>query len=119
MSASLPDSALGISDLAVQVPAHAAGKITLEDEVVGLFELFRDRLLRYLMALGLNAHDGEEVVQEVFLALFQHLLQGKSRQNLRGWIFRVAHNLGLKQRIRALQHTQRTTEIVRVPADPA
>lgn len=119
MSASLPDSALGISDLAVLVPAHAPGKITPEDEVVGLFELFRDRLLRYLMALGLNAHDGEEVVQEVFLALFRHLQQGKSRQNLRGWIFRVAHNLGLKQRIRMRQHSHEAVDIVHVQADAA
>jgi RNA polymerase sigma-70 factor (ECF subfamily) len=32
------------------------------------------------------------------LSLFQHLQRGKSRQNLRGWVFRVAHNLALKQR---------------------
>lgn len=77
-----------------------AGAHSLEDEVVGMFELFRNRLLRYLLGLGLDAHDGEEVVQEVFLALFQHLQRGKSRHNLRSWIFRVAHNLGLKQRAR-------------------
>jgi len=39
------------------------------------------------------------VIQEAFLALFQHLQRGRSRQNLRGWIFRVAHNLGLKRRV--------------------
>ena len=58
----------------------------------------RERLLRYLLALGLSAHDGEEIVQESFLLLFQHLRRGKSRQNLRGWVFRVARNLALKQR---------------------
>jgi RNA polymerase sigma-70 factor, ECF subfamily len=58
----------------------------------------RDRLLRYLLALGLPLHDGEEIVQESFLLLFQHLRQGKSRENLRGWIFRVGRNLALKQR---------------------
>src|SRR5581483_11636314 len=55
------------------------------------------------MALGLSAQDGEEVIQEVFLALFQHLRRSKPRHNLRGWIFRVAHNLGLKQRNRMRQ----------------
>ena len=58
----------------------------------------RDRLLRYLLALGLSAHDGEEIIQESFLLLFQHLQGGKPRQNLRGWVFRVARNLALKQR---------------------
>jgi RNA polymerase sigma-70 factor (ECF subfamily) len=110
-SASLRGSALAISDCTAQAPAQAARKARLEDEVVGLFDQFRDRLLRYLMALGLPAHDGEEVVQEVFLALFRHLQLSKSRENLKGWIFRVAHNLGLKQRIRTRRQCQRMTEI--------
>ena len=50
------------------------------------------------MTLRLPIDEGEEVVQEVFLSLFQHLRRGKSRKNLRGWIFRVAHNLALKRR---------------------
>jgi RNA polymerase sigma-70 factor, ECF subfamily len=70
-----------------------------EQEVIQLFDELRNRLLRYLLAFGLPAHEGEEVIQEVFLALFQHLRRGRSRQNLRGWVFRVAHNLGLKRRL--------------------
>lgn len=73
---------------------------SLEAEVIELFDQFRQRLLRYLLSLGLPAADGEEVVQEVFLALFRHLQHGKSRSNLRAWVFQVAHNLGLKQRTR-------------------
>lgn len=71
---------------------------TVEEEVTALFEHFRTRLLRYLFSLGLSLQDGEEVVQEVFLSLFRHLQSEKSRHNLRGWIFRVAHNQGLKRR---------------------
>lgn len=67
------------------------------EEVVGLFDELRDRLLRYLLSLGLSAHDGEDVIQESFLLLFQHLQRGKSRENLRGWIFRVSRNLALKR----------------------
>jgi RNA polymerase sigma-70 factor, ECF subfamily len=70
-----------------------------EQQVIQLFDELRNRLLRYLLALGLPVHEGEEVIQEAFLALFQHLQRGRSRQNLRGWIFRVAHNLGLKRRL--------------------
>jgi RNA polymerase sigma-70 factor (ECF subfamily) len=33
----------------------------------------------------------------VFLALFQHLRSAKPRDNLRGWLFRVAHNISLKR----------------------
>ena len=70
----------------------------LEEEVVNLFDQFRDRLLRYALSFGLSIQDGEEIVQEVFLSLFQHLQRGKPRQNLQGWLFRVTHNLALRQR---------------------
>lgn len=76
----------------------AGRRSRLEDEVVALFDRFREPLLRYLLTFGLTIPDGEEVVQEVFLALFQHLQRGKPRANLRGWLFRVAHNLALKRR---------------------
>lgn len=63
-----------------------------------LFEQFRDPLLRYVLSFGISVHDAEEVTQEVFLSLFRHLQLHRPRHNLRGWIFRVAHNLALKQR---------------------
>jgi RNA polymerase sigma-70 factor, ECF subfamily len=69
----------------------------IEREVIGFFEEFRDPLLRYALSFGISVHDAEEVVQEVFLSLFRHLQSRRSRKNLRGWIFRVAHNLALKQ----------------------
>ena len=70
----------------------------LVEEVVGLFDELRDRLLRYVVSLGLPVQDGEDIVQEVFLSLFRHLQQGRSRSNLRAWTFRVAHNQALKRR---------------------
>jgi RNA polymerase sigma-70 factor (ECF subfamily) len=70
----------------------------IEIEVIELFEQFRNPLLRYVLSFGLSVHDGEEIIQEVFLSLFRHLQLRKSKKNLRGWIFRVAHNLALKQR---------------------
>ena len=73
----------------------------IEAEVVALFDQYRDSLLRYVVSLGISVHDGEDVIQEVFLSLFRHLRLGRSRENLRGWVFRVAHNLALKHRHRA------------------
>jgi RNA polymerase sigma-70 factor (ECF subfamily) len=80
--------------------AAGDGRERLEEEVVALFDQYRDPLLRYLSSFGLAPADSEEVIQEVFLSLFQHLHRGKSRENLRGWLFRVAHNLALKSRYR-------------------
>jgi RNA polymerase sigma-70 factor (ECF subfamily) len=92
---------LGAIDAALPAPPRA-----IEDEVIELFDQLRDGLLRYVISLGLIAHDAEDVIQEVFLSLFRHLRLGRSRANLRGWVFRVAHNLALKQRQRV--HRQQT-----------
>jgi RNA polymerase sigma-70 factor (ECF subfamily) len=81
-----------------------------EVEVVKLFGELRGRLLRYLLALGLSAHDGEEIIQESFLLLFQHLQRGKPRHNLRGWIFRVTRNLALKRRTADQSRAKLTVE---------
>ena len=70
----------------------------LAEEVTTLFDELRNPLLRYVLSFGLFPQDGEEIIQEVFLSLFRHLRDGKPRSNLRGWTFRVAHNLGLKRR---------------------
>jgi RNA polymerase sigma-70 factor (ECF subfamily) len=93
----------------------------IECEVIALFEQFRDPLLRYALSFGISMHDSEEVVQEVFLSLFRHLQLGRSRANLRGWIFRVTHNLSLKQRIankRALDRTEFRETIAEQQPDP-
>lgn len=109
MVPSLPDAAQSQT-----LPVLPTGESTRsaegpQEEVVLLFEQHRSRLLAYIGAFGIPAQDGEEIIQEVFLALFRHLQMGRSRRNLRGWIFRVAHNLALKQRY-ANQRWQHASE---------
>lgn len=70
----------------------------LELEILTLFDSLRAPLLRYSISFGLSVSDGEDVIQETFLALFDHLRKHRSRANLRGWVFRVTHNLALKRR---------------------
>jgi RNA polymerase sigma-70 factor, ECF subfamily len=84
----------------------------VEAEVVSLFRRLRDRLLRYLISVGLPVQEGEEIVQDAFLALFRHLELNKPRTNLDAWLFRVAHNLGLKRRDQARKSLE-------VPSDTA
>ena len=78
--------------------ARSSEPSAIECEVIAFFDEFRSPLLRYVLSLGLSIHDAEEIIQEVFLALFRHMNLGRSRSNLRGWLFTVAHNLALKQR---------------------
>jgi len=72
----------------------------VEQEVVALFDELRNPVLRYLLSFRVPVADAEEIVQEAFLLLFRHLRAGKSRENLPGWIFGVAHHLGLKHHAR-------------------
>jgi RNA polymerase sigma-70 factor (ECF subfamily) len=83
---------------------QAGDAVTLQDQVAGLFEEARDDVYRYLLSLGLYPPQAQEGAQEVFLRLYATLKKGEEIQNPRAWIFRVAHNLGLK--IRARQNLQ-------------
>src|SRR3954466_13563951 len=72
----------------------------LQDRVSRLFEEARDDVYRYLLTLGLHPPRAQEAVQEVFLRLYATLKKGETIENPRGWVFRVAHNYGLKVRER-------------------
>jgi RNA polymerase sigma-70 factor, ECF subfamily len=57
-----------------------------------LYRELRKPLLRYLVCLGLSADEAQDVAQDAFLSLHRHLACGGHQQNIRGWLFRVAHN---------------------------
>jgi RNA polymerase sigma-70 factor (ECF subfamily) len=87
-----------VNELPFAATSYSAEPSDIEREVMRLFELFRNPLLRYVLSFGVPVQDAEEVSQEVFISLFRHLQLQRSRENLRGWIFRVGHNLALKRR---------------------
>lgn len=76
----------------------AEENLALQAEVLSLYDALHSRLLRYSVSFGISIPDGEDVLQEVFLALFRHLRAGRSRENLPGWAYRTTHNLSLKRR---------------------
>jgi RNA polymerase sigma-70 factor, ECF subfamily len=61
-------------------------------EATILFGELRKPLLRYLVCLGLSSDEAQDVIQDAFLSLHRHLSAGGSQENVRGWLFRVAHN---------------------------
>ena len=61
-------------------------------EATTLYRELRKPLLRYLVCLGLSADEAQDVVQDTFLNLHRHLAAGGSQENIRSWLFRVAHN---------------------------
>jgi len=101
---------------AVSIGGELVGAVSRESaaartrqEVARLFEEARDDVYRYLLRLGLYPPQAQEATQETFLRLYATLRKGEKIRNPRGWIFRVAHNLGLN--IRARQDSE-------LPFDP-
>jgi len=68
---------------------------TRESQVMDLYDGLRPSLFSYLAGLGLAANEAEDVIHDSFIKLFDHLAAKESDPNLRGWIFRVAHNLAM------------------------
>ena len=83
------------------VADRAAAPVAAEEVVLASFDEHGPGIRRYVASFNLGAPTTEDVVQEVFLALFRHLSLGRPATNLKGWLFQVAHNLALKQRHRA------------------
>lgn len=71
------------------LPLSAAAR---DSEATTLYGELRKPLLRYLVCLGLSADEAQDVVQDAFLSLHRHLSGGGRQDNIRSWIFRVAHN---------------------------
>lgn len=74
--------------LALPLLRFAAGS----SEVTALYRELRKPLLRYLVCLGVSSDEAQDVVQDAFVSLERHLATGGTQENIRGWLFRVAHN---------------------------
>jgi RNA polymerase sigma-70 factor (ECF subfamily) len=94
----------------LELSAHE-DTLSAEELVADLFLEMRTPVLRHLLWLHLSPDQAEDVVQETFLRLYQQMHRKEfSRHNLRGWVWRVAHNLGVNLR-QALNRKERGMEI--------
>ena len=69
-------------------------------DVEQIYQQTRAGICSYLVCLGIPEPQAQEVTQEVYLRLYQTMRKGDEILNPRAWLFRVAHNLGLKVRSR-------------------
>ena len=73
---------------------------SLHDEIERVYRETRTAVCSYLLCLGVPSAQAQEVTQEVYLRLYQTMRKGQEIENVRAWLFRVAHNQGIKVRTR-------------------
>lgn len=74
-----------------------SAKMTLEQRIEQLFEQFREPIFRYLVVTFGNKTEAEDITQEAFIKLYHNFKEGKQIDNLKSWLYRIAHNLAIDQ----------------------
>ncbi len=69
----------------------------LTREVELCFEQFRHAVYTYVISFCRTPEHAEELTQEAFLRLYAYRRAGHRVENVRGWVFRVAHNLAVNE----------------------
>ena len=69
-------------------------------EFENLFREHYPRLVKTLLRLVGNPGQAEELAADAFYRLHQHRRQNGSEENLAGWLYRTAMNLGLERCVR-------------------
>lgn len=73
------------------------GNPNVEDFVTDLYVKLRPPLLSYVYHLIGSTRDADDVVQVAFIQLFDQLNANTEITNVRGWLYRVVHNLAIDQ----------------------
>ncbi|HEV7511243.1 MAG TPA: RNA polymerase sigma factor [Candidatus Acidoferrum sp.] len=95
--------------------------LKIEERITQLYVDLHEPVYRYLLCLSVNPAEADEIVQETFLRLYRHVHGGGREDNLRGWVFRVAHNLSInefKSRKRFVSSTPEDLAELNAVADP-
>ena len=93
-----PESTLGLHLTIDAARANDHRVVRLEEQIARLYEELRIPLFRYLLCMRVSPEEAEEVIQDSFLRLYRHLQGGGRADNIRGWLYRVAHNLSSTRR---------------------
>lgn len=81
----------------MQTDARLLGRIVKQDETAfdTLYNRYHDSVLRLARRIIRRANAAEDIVQEVFLRVWQKSGQWNGRGSVKGWILRIATNLSL------------------------
>ena len=90
------------------------GRRGVEEVVTDLYGKLRAPLVSYVYHLVNSTRDAEDVVQVAFLQLFDQLEHDGDIENVRGWLYRVVHNLAIDH---VRQHGRRSSLLQQWLAD--
>lgn len=86
-----------------------------KDKFRDLVERYQHKLMRYIFRIG-GREAGEDLLQEVFIAVYQNLASFDSSLSFSAWIYRITHNAVIshyrKQKIRPEGHLHNESETV-------
>jgi RNA polymerase sigma-70 factor (ECF subfamily) len=83
----------------------STGLTALRQRVADLYASLRDGVCRSLTATGLDVASAQEATQEAFLRLYTELRDGKTVDNPRAWVYRVAYNFAMDSLARKSRET--------------
>ena len=78
-----------------------------QQAMTALYERYRRKVLNYLYRFTGNRATSEELTQETFLRIVQHIKSYRPTGSVGGWIYRIAGNLAMN----TLRDRPRTREI--------
>ena len=84
-------------ELAITPETEQVRHHDLNARIIDWFDQLRGPVLGYLISIGVRHCEAEEIIQETFVALYRHLHSAGDDRNIRGWVFRVAHNLAVNR----------------------
>ncbi len=91
------DTALTLPEtLSLRTDDIRRGRTNAEEVVKDLYARLREPLASYAYHLVGSTRDAEDLVQIAFIQLFDQLEHGREIENLRGWLYRVVHNLAIE-----------------------
>jgi RNA polymerase sigma-70 factor (ECF subfamily) len=109
---SVPGEILSLRLSVAKPDTMEQGSDGIDEQTVRLYDSLRPSLYRYLLNVGLTSQDVEEIVQETFLRLYRHLHKHGADENLRAWIYQVAHNLSADFRKSRRKLVETTPELL-------
>lgn len=77
-----------------EIEILAAANSLDQDALAAIFDEYAPAIYKYLLRLGVNSQEADQIVGDVFARLLDKLVEGKGpRTNLRSYLFQVAYHL--------------------------